>query len=299
MTDTPLTSLPLLLAFCRAVETGSFTRAARALQLRPAAVSRAVGKLEEQLGVPLFRRSTRVVIPTPEGERFYAEIAPALSQLARAESALTEHGEPRGRVRMSVPTTWGLYRLLPRLRGLAEAHPRIALDVHLSNHVADFVREGFDFAVRLGPVEDQSLVARKLEDAPLGVYASPDYLARRGTPRTLDELDDHTLLPFVLPRAGRLLPWCFANPDEDLLPDSLHRCFDDPQAVVGLARAGLGLCQIYRFMVERELADGSLVEVLTARAGRSRRFALVYPSQGLSPAARVVVEHILSAQGAV
>lgn len=291
--EAPAASLPLLLAFCRAVETGSFTGAARALHLRPAAVSRAIARLEEQLGVPLFRRSTRSLRPTPAALRYYEQVAPALAQLAQAEAALADDAAPRGRVRVSLPTTWGLHRLIPLLAGFDQAHPDIALDLCVSNHVVDFVREGYDLAVRLGPIEDASLVARRLEDAPLGVFASPAYLARRGAPDTVEALAGHTLLPFVLPRAGRVLPWLFAAPDQEIVPDGPHRVFEDPQAVIGLAVAGLGLCQTYRFMVARELARGALVEVLADRAGRTRRFALVYPRQGQSPAARAVAAWIM------
>lgn len=293
----PQASLPLLLAFCRTYEGGSFTRAARALQLRPAAVSRAVAKLEEQVGVPLFRRSTRSLQPTPAGDRFYAAIAPALTALANAEASVAEDGVPRGRVRISAPTTWGLHRLTALLAGFAEAFPSVELDLHIQNHVVDFVREGFDLAIRLGPVEEQSFVARRVEDAPIAVYASPAYLARQGTPATVAALADHRVLPFVLPRAGRHLPWLFANPDEDWTPGGPVRVFDDPIGVIALARAGVGLCQTYRFLVEREVAAGSLVEVLADRSGRSRRFSIVYPRGSLTPAARAVVDYLQRAKG--
>ena len=266
--------------------------AARDLHLRPAAVSRAVAKLEEQVGGALFRRTTRSLRPTPAGDRFYAQVAPALTALARAETSVAEDDVPRGRVRISAPTTWGLHRLLPRLRGFEEAHPHVEVDLHVQNQVADFVREGFDLAVRLGPIEDPGLVARKLEDAPIAVYASPELLERRGPPETVADLAG-AAIAFVLPRAGRHLPWLFAGPDEEWVPTGKWRVFDDPLGVIGLASAGLGFCQTYRFLVEHEVAEGKLVEVLPARAGRTRRFALVYPQGTLTLAARAVVEHIL------
>ncbi|AKT43545.1 LysR family transcriptional regulator [Chondromyces crocatus] len=290
----PEISLPLLVAFCRTFEEGSFTRAARLLHLRPAAVSRAIAKLEASLGVVLFRRTTRQLRATPAAARYYEEVRPALEKLASAEQLVHERGVVRGRVRISIPTTWGLHRLVPHLEGFTDVHPAVELDLQVSNMVVDFVREGCDLAVRLGRIEDESLVSRKLGEATLGLFASPRYLERRGTPRSVEELAEHTLLPFVLPRAGRTLPWIFTNPDEELLPSGSIRSFDDPHAAIFLARGGVGICQIYHFMVESECKAGDLVEVLPSRNGRKRTFSLVYPKQALNPAVRAVIEFILS-----
>lgn len=294
MTVVPDVSLPLLAAFCATMREGSFTAAARMLNLRPAAVSRAVAKLEAQLGVALFRRTTRMLRPTPAAERYHAEVAPALDQLARAEATLHARGPLRGRVRISLPTTWGLQRVLPALGSFTRENPGVELDIQVSNHVVDFVREGFDLAVRLGPLHDATVVARRLSDPPLGLFASPQYLKTRGVPQSSDDLAAHTLLPFVLPRAGRVLPWLFANPDREYVPESPYRTLDDPLGVVALACAGVGICQSFRFVVEREVRDGALVEVLPSHGGRTRRFSLVYPKQGLTPPARALVEHILA-----
>jgi DNA-binding transcriptional LysR family regulator len=295
MSTAPEASLPTILAFVRTFEGGSFTAAARSLHVTPASVSRSVARLEAQLGVGLFRRTTRSLKATPEGEAYYAHCAEALSILSRAESEIAENvGPPRGRVRISVPTTYGLHHLLPRLDGFAEAHPGIVLDVHVGNQVVDFVREGFALAIRLGRIDDAGLVARKLGDASLGVFASPSYLARRGRPKTIDALESHARIPFVLPRSGRVMPWLFAAPNREHVPDGPVRCIDDPQGLVALARGGCGLCQIYHFMVRRELEEGSLVEVLTRHAGRQRPFSLVYPKAPISAATRVVIHYVLS-----
>lgn len=289
----PNASLPNVLAFVRTYEGGSFTAGARSLHQTPAAVSRAVARLEAQLGSLLFKRTTRQLRATAAGESYYARCAAALALLEEGEREL-EGRAPRGRVRLSIPTTYGLHVITARLAGLREKHPDIQLDVSIANHVVDFVREGFDLAVRLGRIEDATLVARKLADAPLGIFGSPDYLARRGRPRDVEELAGHELLAFVLPRSGRYLPWLLAGPNEEWTPTSDVRCLDDPQGLVALARAGLGLCQIYRFMVEHELARGELVEVLPKRSGRTRPFSLVHPKGQLGPAARLVAEHLLT-----
>jgi DNA-binding transcriptional LysR family regulator len=281
MAVAPDVSISMLAAFCATVREGSFTGAARVLRVRPAAVSRAVAKLEEQLGVALFRRTTRSLRTTPAADRYFAEVSPALEQLARAEGALHAKGPLRGRVRISLPTTWGLYRVMPALGAFTREHPQVALDVQVSNRVVDFVREGFDLAVRLGPIDGATLVARRLSEAPLGLYASPEYLAARGTPATVDALTEHTLLPF----------------DREVIPDSAYRTFDDPLGLLALARAGVGICQTFRFVAERDVRDGSLVEVLPAHGGRTRRFSLVYPKAGVSAPARALIEHLLAHAG--
>lgn len=294
-TPLPEASLPTILAFVRTFEGGSFTSAAKRLHVTPAAVSRSVARLEAQLGVRLFRRTTRHLKATPEGERYHARCVTALAALAEAEAELRgKSGPPRGCVRLSLPTTLGLHHVVPSLEGFSVAHPGIELDVQIGNHTIDFVREGYDLAVRLGRIEDASLVARRLGDASLGVFASPSYLARRGRPRTLEALADHECLPFVLPRSGRILPWLFAGPATELTPRAAVRCLEDPQGLVALAHAGLGLCQIYHFMVKDLVREGALVEVLERHAGRTRPFSLVYPKATLPPHVRAVVDWIVT-----
>lgn len=294
-------TLPNILAFCRTFEEASFTKAARRLEVSPAATSRAVARLELQLGVLLFRRSTRQLRPTLHGEAYYARCSQALQLLEDAESAVSSDrgGPPRGTVRLSVGTTYGLSHLLERMSGFTEQYPLIKLDIQLSNHSIDFVREGFDMAIRLGRIDDAGLVARKLGEGSLGVFAGPRYLARCGVPRSVAELMSagHQRIPFVMPRTGRVVPWLFASPSKELVPDGHIRCLDDPQGLLSLARANLGLVQTYHYMAAPSLAAGTLVEVLREHAGRTRPYSLVYPkaagNPGLSAAARAVVAFVL------
>ena len=293
----PESTLPNLLSFCRTFERGSFTSAAKSLQVTPAAVSRAVARLEKALGATLFRRTTRELRPTAEGRAYYEKCAAALRLLAAGEQELADdpRRDARGVVRISVPTTYGLRRLLPRMGGFREQYPSIELEVHVSNQNIDFVREGFDLAIRMGAVDDASLVLRKLGDFRLGVFASPHYLARRGTPRSLDDIEHHACVAFLMPSTGRVLSWIFASPNRELVPAAHLRCGEDPQGSIALCRAGEGLCQTYHFMVEEELARGELVEVLTALGGRTRRFSLLYPKNAKASAAvRATIEFVIA-----
>jgi DNA-binding transcriptional LysR family regulator len=286
-------SLSTLEAFCQTYELGNFTKASKALRITPAAVSRAVARLEEALGVQLFRRSTRTLEATQKGHRYYAGAREALRLLQTAAESMHDE-EGRGRVRISVPTTYGLHRFMQHLRGFPEAFPNIELEIHVSNQNIDFVREGYDFSVRMGPRKESGLIARTLGAFPLVTFASPKYLKRRAAPKSIEALRQHTCIGFALPRTGKLLPWLFANPDRDLQPETRLCVTEDPNAGVALALAGEGIFQMYAFMVERELQDGTLVPLLREHAGRTRTFSLLYPvSRTRSRAARKLIEHVL------
>ena len=285
--------------FVTAVEAGNFTRAASRLGVTPAAVSRAIGRHEQALGVRLFRRTTRTVRLTDEGQTYYERCRQALALIDDAERELGHRQTaPRGLVRLSVPTTYGHTRVLPVIARLREAYPDVAVEIDVSNRNVDFVTEGYDLAIRAGVLDDSELVAHKLEDASLGVFASPTYLARHGTPRRVEDLDRHTRIAFVRPSTGRVVPWLFRRRDGAqfaMVPPADVRCSDDFLACITLARCGAGLTQAYHFLVEDDLARGTLVEVLRPLAGRSWPFTLLQPPRRTPTlAVRLVVDGILA-----
>ncbi|MDQ8020701.1 MAG: LysR family transcriptional regulator [Moraxellaceae bacterium] len=285
--------------FCKAAELGGFTAAAEALGVTPAAVSRAIGRIEERLGVRLFVRSTRRMRLTDDGQLYHEQCRQALAQIEEAERAITGHqAVPAGVLRISVPTTYGHSRVMPMLPAFRARYPAVSVEVEVSNRNIDFVEQGFDLAIRLGAPPDSRLVARKLEDASMGVFASPDYLSRHGEPRTLDELQQHVSAQFVRPSTGRVMPWVFRRDgaDIELQLDSPVRVLEDVLGCVSFARAGGGLVQIYHFVVAEQLARGELVEVLQPYAGRSRPFSILYPhNRHLSARVRAFVDFMLQA----
>ena len=227
------------------------------------------------------------------GSRIYAGAGIALPLSASRVEVLAQDGALAGRVRLSVPTTYGHYRLPPVLARFAQQYPQVQVELNITNRNVDLVAEGFDLAIRLGQLPDSGLVARKLEDALLLLVAAPDYLQRRGTPQTLDELQQHLCLPFVMPRTGRLAPWVFRDGgrDVDWLPRSSIETSDDVLGVVSLAEQGIGICQSYEFIVRERLQRGQLVEVLPQLRGRSRPFSVIYaPHRRQSAAARAMIE---------
>lgn len=278
--------------FCKAAELGSFTAAAEAMGLTPAAVSRSVARLEQRLGVQLFARSTRQIRLTDNGQLYHEQCRAAVQQIEEAERAITgTRAMPAGTLRLSVPTTYGHFRLLPILDKFRQCHPQVRFDINISNRNIDFVDEGYDLAIRLGEPQDSRLVARRLEDASMGIYAAPAYLARRGVPQSLGELDQHDCIQFVLPSTGRPMAWSLRDGgrDVELTVDSAVRFSGDVLGCVGHALAGGGLFQTYDFIARsRQYQD--LVEVLPESRGRSRPFSVLYPyHRHLSASVRALV----------
>ena len=273
--------LSSIAAFCKAAELQSFTAAALTLGLTPAAVSRSIGRLELRLGLKLFRRSTRNVQLSEEGRIYYEQCHAALTQIEDAERVLTgEQSEPKGLLRISLPSTYAHYRLLPSLPQFHKKHPNIRLDINVSNRNIDFIEEGYDLAIRLGEPPDSRLIAKKLEDAPLGLYANPSYLAEFGSPADYEALQDHkryTLLPFLLPSTGKVLPWLLnvSGSAVAFTPSSRFLVSEDPLASVSLARAGLGIVQTMRWIGQAHHSE--LREILPDLSGRSRPFYVLYP----------------------
>lgn len=284
--------------FCRAAETLSFRSAAELLGLSPAAVSRSIMRLEARLGVRLFSRTTRRINLTEEGRLYYEQCRQALGQIEDAERALTgRQSAPRGLLRVSLPTTYGHYRILPLLPAFRARYPDVVLELSLSNRNIDFVEEGYDLAIRLDAPRDSRLVARKLEEASLGVFASPAYLERRGAPKTLEELAQHDCIQFIRPSTGRPMPWIFREQGRDIdFPfESALRISDDVLGAVTCARAGAGLFQIYHFIAANEVRRAELVEVLQPYAGRSRPFSVLFPqNRYLSARVRAFVDFLVA-----
>jgi DNA-binding transcriptional LysR family regulator len=285
--------------FLKAAETESFAAAAVALGLSPPAVSRAVARLEARLGVRLFQRTTRKVSLTGDGRLYFHECREALGQIAAAEDVLAgRQRDPSGLLRISVPTTYAHFRLLQIVPAFRERYPRVNLAINVSNRNADLIEEGYDLAIRLGDPADSRLVARKLEDATLGIFASPAYLAQREEPRTIGDLKQHTLVAFERPSTGKTMPWLLREGENavEFNVEAGVSCSDDVLGCVSLARAGAGLFQIYHFVAAEAVREGELVEVLHHYAGASRRFSILYPqNRHLSARVRVFVEFLLDA----
>jgi DNA-binding transcriptional LysR family regulator len=268
--------------FCLAAEHESFTLAAQAAGLNPAAVSRTMARIEDRLGVRLFVRTTRRIHLTEGGRTYFEHCRQALALLRDAESRVTgEQQAPSGLIRISVASPYGHYRVLPLLARFRSLYPQVEFEVHMGNRNIDFTADDYDLAIRGRTPPDSTLIARKLEDAELVLVAAPSYLARAGTPDSLEDLSRHECLQFLLPSTGQPIPWLFRHEGQDVevhTPNT-YRCVEDYLGPVTLVRLGAGLLQTYRYIVEEDLAQGRLQELLPEAGGRSRPFSIIYPNR--------------------
>jgi DNA-binding transcriptional LysR family regulator len=286
--------LPDVEAFIAAVEHGSLTAGAVALSTTASVLSRAISRLEARLGSQLLRRTTRRLSLTDAGKRYLEQTRAAFELIDDAEREIQgREGELVGRVRLSVPTTYGHYRLARLLKPFVLEYPQIRVELNITNRNVDLVAEGFDLAIRLGDLPASGLVARKLEDAELCLVSSPDYLERMGTPQDIASLHAHVCVPFEMPSSGRLAPWLFLDGQQEIdwMPTSGIEVSGDVLGVVSLAEQGVGICQTYDFIVRNRIQQGLLVELLPQLRGRSRPFSVIYaPHRRLSAASRAFID---------
>lgn len=282
-------------AFLAVIEHGSLSAAAIALSTTPSVISRAIARLETRLGSQLLRRTTRRLSLTEHGSRYLEQTRAAFAQIEAAERELLGAGPVQGRVRLSVPSTYGHHRLPPLLAAFALRYPQVQLELGIANRNVDLIAEGYDLAIRLGRLPDSGLIGRKLEDARLCLVAAPDYLARAGTPRNLTELKAHNCLPFIMPSSGKPGLWLFREDgtEREFVPRGNPLLADDVLGTVSLAIAGMGLCQTYEFIVADALRQGRLVRLLPQHEGSSRPFSILYPPhRQLSAASRALINFL-------
>ncbi len=281
--------------FVHTAHARSFRVAAEQLGVTSAAVSKAVKRLEADLGVSLLHRTTRRVTLSDEGETFLArcEDAMALVQSARTE-AVAAGRAPRGRLTISLSHVLGpfIVDLLPRFR---RRHPGVTLDLRLTDRRSRLVDDRVDVALRVGKLPDSSLVARRLWQTRWVAVASPAYLATAPAIRSPDDLHQHACIRFRSPR-GKPVPWTFAGPDgEQQLDAPAGLELDHGGLVVRAAIADLGVAQVFDFMVGDALAQGQLVEVLGEHAAAGPDVhALTVASQRKTPRVRVFLDYLSS-----
>jgi DNA-binding transcriptional LysR family regulator len=248
--------------FARVVELSGFSAAARKLRMTPSAVSKLVARLERRLGVRLINRSTRQLQLTPEGTAYYERAIRILDEIATAEREATAGAIPRGRLRINTSVPFGLHKLMPLIPGFLARHPGVTVDISLTDAVVDLLEQRADIAIRLGPLKESRLLARKLGESAMVVVAAPSYLATHGTPQTPAELERHNRLGFCFSK--QLHDWPFRDGAGGVmtLPPIGNALVSDGEAMQRLAVAGLGLARLTRFHVDHDIAAGRLVPVL-------------------------------------
>jgi DNA-binding transcriptional LysR family regulator len=274
-------------------EARSFTAAAGQLGISQSGLSRAIGRLESELGVRLLQRTTRAVSLTPDGRQFVEHCTPLLCGLEDAERRLGDRPcTPSGVLKLTAPSMFGRKVLVPLTGQLMAIYPQLQFELVLNDRLVDLVEEGFDAALRTGPISDVRMVARPLRPLRWVTVASPGYIARHGAPETVDALQDHACLAVRNLRSGRLVDWQFRDGDglrEFTAPARM--VFDSGDPLVEGALAGVGIVQVMDFAVADALADGRLLRVLEPFEGRTRALSLVYPpSRQASPKLKVLAD---------
>ena len=248
--------------FSLVVEHGSFAAAATATGQTPSAVSKAITRLEDKLGVRLLERTTRRLSLTAEGETLLAHGEAILSAIEAAEAEVVAgRGKPRGRLRVSVGSAFAKYRLAPQLGLFSERYPDVALEVLSTDRRVDLLAEGIDVAIRAGPLVDSSLIVRRLGEGPRVICASPAYLERRGVPRSADDLARHNCLSISF--SSQFAEWPIrVGGTVRRVPVGGTVASDSAEVLRDLALSGLGIVRLLDFVVEDALADGRLVPLL-------------------------------------
>lgn len=267
--------------FVTVAEVGSFTKAAEALQMSRPQATLALQELEASIGARLLHRTTRKVSLTAEGEAFYERAKDILAQVASATTMFGGIGGAiHGRLRVDVPSVFGQQAFVSALAEFTQRHPGIELALSVSDRLVDLVAEGVDCAVRIGELANSSLVARRLGALTQITCAAPNYLAGHGTPAGLDELGLHRGVMFLSGMNRRPLPWVFCDGEaERRINVTGTFSVTDAEAYVHAGVAGFGILQLPGLMAARELAEGSLVEVLRGYRPAPRPVSVVYPSR--------------------
>ena len=285
-----------IVVFTKVAETKSFTGAADQLGLPKSTVSRKLAQLEERLGVRLVQRTTRKLALTEIGEAYYARAARIVADIQAAEQVVTDmQATPRGRLRVTAPIDLSTRYLGAIIADFIADHPDVTVELDAADRVVDLIEEGYDVAVRFGQLPESTLIARKLTTLTAVLCASPAYLAKRGTPKTVDELEDHDKVLFA--PSARTTGWTLQNGDQTYEVGRPARFISNNLgAVRDVVLAGGGISVMTEFMVACDIHDGKLVRILPEWASRTFDVQAVYPArQNLPPRLQLFLDHLVKA----
>ncbi len=286
--------LKSLVIFMRAAQYQSFSEAARQLSMSPSAVSRAVARLEDELGIRLLQRTTRSLMLTEDGAKYFTRTQQILDDLEAAELEVKQSQVmPTGVLRLNLSIALGKMYIAPRLPDLALRYPDLKLNVSFSDLISDIIDQGIDATVRVGSSNDSGLMMKSVAKSCLVTCAAPSYLQQVGIPQTPEEIVHHRCVNFVLPQTRREIEWNFDRSGEEIsLPISSYLQLDYAEALLEAAVRGAGLIQAPKYIVARAIDRGELQPILTDYASRSvKPIVVVYPQKRhLSAKVRVFLE---------
>ncbi|MFJ1571209.1 LysR family transcriptional regulator [Pseudomonas sp. NPDC088322] len=263
--------------FTQVMQAGSFTAAADLLGMSKQSVSRRLMQLEERLGVRLLNRSTRRLDATPLGQQYFDSAVRLLGEMQQAEQDISGQTQAlRGTLRLSAPLSFAISHLGSLLTEFLQLHAQLIVEIDLSDRAVDLIGEGYDLALRIGTLEDSSLVARRIASIERVYCASPGYLAARGTPLEPEALREHDCLPYG---HSRQVQWQFKGQGKILqaIAVSGRMRANNGELLRDAAIAGMGVTYLPAFIVEQALADGRLVKLLEAWTPPPLQLSAVYP----------------------
>ncbi len=292
-------ALQSLLAFSETAKRGSFAAASREIGTDPSTLAKSVSRLEASLGLRLFHRTTRQVRLTPDGERLFERCQRLLAEFEALQvEASGVRAEPSGVLRIDMPIVFGRKVVLPVIARLLANHPRLHLDARFSDALVDMLRDGIDVAIRVGALQDSTLVARRIGSQDMLMCASPGYIARLGEPRRVEDLAAHHPIVFRMPSSGRDRPWQLTVRGKPVtLQPSARVRFNDGDAMVEGACMGLGIAQLPHYMVEDAIAAGRLTELLPKLRPSPLPIHAVIPANRMVPPRVRAFLDLMVAQG--
>ncbi|MCQ8242144.1 LysR family transcriptional regulator [Rhizosaccharibacter radicis] len=281
-----------LALFITVVEQGSFSAAARALDVTPSTVARAVDRIEERLGVRLLLRSTRALSLTAEGQAYHQTAGRILAELDEAEQRIADTGLPRGRLRISAAVAHGRLKVVPLLGRFSELYPHILINILLTDAVLDVAGGEVDVAIRFGALPDSNLTVRRIGQNRRMIVAAPGYLERHGTPRTPEDLRHHNCLNFDFKRAEPA--WPFRRDGQDFtLPVRGTIEANNGETLAQLAVAGVGIARIGTYIGDGEIERGRLRPILeNFNPGDTDPVSAVFVGAGMPARVRAFVDFI-------
>lgn len=267
--------------FSKVVATGSMSAAGRELNLSPAVVSKRLRRLEDRLGTRLLQRTTRQIALTDAGQGFYERVIGILASIEEAETFVAGRSqEAQGTLKITAPRAFGRMHVAPHLGRFMREHPGLRVNIVLDDEVLDVVGEGFDLALRIAELPDSSLVARKLTDIHHVLVAAPSYLKREGTPKTVDDLDEHSCVP-----SGKRDVWKLEGPNGTVMHQPqgpLQTNSNEVTREVLLSGTGIGLRPSWE--VGTDISEGRLARIMPDHAGVDTvSLHAVYPSRRFLP----------------
>ncbi len=290
----PIKNLTGLAIAIQVAERGSFAAASRALGLSTSAVSKSISRLESQLGLKLFNRTTRSVSLTSDGHLYIIRIRPLLNEIIELSRGVSDSQEnPRGLLRVSATIPFGRIVLAPIVAEFTKQYPEIQIELVLDDKVLDLTAEQIDVSIRTGSMQKSpNMIARRLLTDPLVICASRDYFKHYGEPKTIGDLNAHRRVTFKNSDTGRIDPWKFSGSSSIMSNGDLQS--NTMESLVEIIRAGAGIGQISRYQVKHALESGELKEVLQNHRPPDLVFSIIYQSRRLlAPRTRIFIDFIV------